>query len=541
MTYRTNPGSPPELKGLSTIARTFALPHEHPPMRLPSFPALERTAVMSFNSTSTYTVVASGTGSSRGLLFRQGGTPLWLEQDSSVMYALVTPLDPNAQGDTQIPKGSPYHAYTGTGGTVTTTDFSVVGGATSPTFGPIMGVDEGAGPGQWIYVPAGWNLGASVYNTLAGVSDAISIQLDQWIKPGEFSSNSSSIAFSYLGGGSTTSSYGGLQSVSFARWVRVSAISSPGGLSSNLRAVSLTLVVAPTLTLTFAATRPTYTVGASKRGMLPIPAASSYAFSTLPFRNTRVTAAAALFTNVSKVLNKEGTVQAARLNPETDNPWSFSATTFDGVHPAEKYFYGLEKGFYTYSAPSTDLATFWDYTSHYSETTYGRYYPIHRLDNNSLVNAFLFSDPDGDTSLAINLDWHIEFRNTSTLWPIGVSAVTLESLHSSQLALMEAGFFFDNVDHKWILSKITKAANYIRPVAGLHPVGRGMYKILDRMNRTSTPRPTTLQLKQRAPPPPPRGRRRRRQRRSAPPAPARTPRPGQLKSGLQMYLDSRKK
>lgn len=492
---------------------------------------------MSFNATTTYAVTATGT-SSRGILFRQAGMPLWLDQTSDASYSVNILLDDNSANNLQIPRGAITAAFTGP--TNLSSNFQVIGGSVSPTYGPILAFDASTGPQQWVYVPGGWAIAISVCNTLLGVADILSANIDEWTKPGEYVSNAYELTMNYIGGGSTTSCYAAVTTYAAARWIRVASISSPGALSSNARPVTMTIVVGPSFTVGISGVKPVYTVGAAKRGMLPISTASSYAFSPLPFKNTRVTAAAALFTNVSKVLNKEGTVQAARLNPETDNPWNFSAVTYDGIHPAEKYFYGLEKGFYTYSAPSTDLAEFWDYASIGVESVYGRYYPIHRLDNNALVNTFTFVDPDGDTSLAINVDWHVEFRNTSTLWPIGVSAVTLESLHSSQLALMEAGFFFDNVDHKWILGKIVKAANFVRPLVSMHPIGAAAYKVMDRMlprKQKNTVKPTTPQFVKAAPRPK-RGKRNKKGKAAPapnPPAPRK-----KMQSGLQMYLNSRK-
>jgi hypothetical protein len=214
-----------------------------------------------------------------------------------------------------------------------------------------------------------------------------------------------------------------------------------------------------------------------------------------------LTAAATLFTNVTKAINKEGTILAARLNPETVNPFYFNAATFNDIHPAEKYFYGLEKGFYTYAPPSTDLTAFQDFVSHDQS---GGVSPLYRLDNNAMVNAFLFSDPDGATALAVNLDFHIEFRNSSQLWPIGLSGMTLEALHQAQLALVSAGFFLDNPDHKWILEKISQAWKMAKPLLKLHPAGRAAIAgvrtarqlIVGKSlpTRVSQPKPATFQV-----------------------------------------------
>jgi hypothetical protein len=98
-----------------------------------------------------------------------------------------------------------------------------------------------------------------------------------------------------------------------------------------------------------------------------------------------------------------------------------------------------------------------------------------RLDNSSLVNAFVFTDPDAGTSLAVNVDYHIEFRTTSALWPIGLSSMSLEALHGAQLSLTEVGFFFPNETHKEVLGKVMpKLGSALGSVASLigiaHPL-----------------------------------------------------------------------
>lgn len=61
--------------GLEDLAKTIALPEDYPPHRMPTFPALERTAVMSFMDTAVVPV-AGGTSTSLAL-FRSPTYPLW--------------------------------------------------------------------------------------------------------------------------------------------------------------------------------------------------------------------------------------------------------------------------------------------------------------------------------------------------------------------------------------------------------------------------------------------------------------------------------
>lgn len=308
--------------------------------------------------------------------------------------------------------------------------------------------------------------------------------------------------------------------------------------------------------------------------MLPFFKPPEWSTSHIPWASTRLTAVAALFTNVSKALNKEGTVQAARLNPTTDNIYGQNqvvlpdANTLSSKHPSEKALLSLEKGFYTYCPPSTDLSRFWDYTFHAGGYEMGsagsdlamrqQECPVYRLDNDALVNYFLFSDPNsstGDfTSLAVNLDFHIEFRSVSALWPIGLSTMSLESFHQAQMALVQTGFFFNNDDpvtgHNRIKGILSSIARYIGgPVAGaaapylydagLAVVGKVSRDLQARRdNRVLQPKATTLPIS--VPEPTQNGRRRRRRKNKQQPAPAQPKRAEPKKaSGLDMYLASR--
>jgi hypothetical protein len=230
--------------------------------------------------------------------------------------------------------------------------------------------------------------------------------------------------------------------------------------------------------------------------LLPAMIAPGITTSTAPYQSTRNTACSALFTNVTKALDKEGTVIAGRFSPQVTRVFDVDSTSFSTLHPSEKYFFGLEKGFYTYLALSTDNTQFRDEWVNDP----GWSGPVIPLDQTAMVNTFLFSDPDGGTALAINLDWHIEYRNTSVLWPIGVSAISLDEAQKCQLALLSAGFFFDNTHHNSVLNWVTKGVKALKPYGSLHPVlGVGLHgadKMLSAFagTRKKGPQPTKLNV-----------------------------------------------
>ncbi len=110
-----------------------------------------------------------------------------------------------------------------------------------------------------------------------------------------------------------------------------------------------------------------------------------------------------------------------------------------------------------------------------------------RLDNDSLFNVAFFTASSVDEQLACTVDWHIEFRTTSTLFQIGLCTLTLETMHQAQVALAAVGYFFENFNHKAILGWITENVRRYGPamLATIpHPAAQAAAMLL-----TPKPRP----------------------------------------------------
>lgn len=214
------------------------------------------------------------------------------------------------------------------------------------------------------------------------------------------------------------------------------------------------------------ATNGTYVVQTTpSRAFYPLALPVEFSNSRLPWAAARTTASAFLGTNVSQVLNKAGTVLCGRVSPNVENMFSVTPEYIAALHPAEKQYLGLETGFYSYVPPSTDMANFWDYTL--PDQGYNTYRPaaapVFRLDNDSLQNVVFCTAGAVDESIACNIDWHIEFRTSSALFQVGLSTMTLESLHQAQLTLASLGYFFQNESHKSILNRLISAARTAAP------------------------------------------------------------------------------
>jgi hypothetical protein len=370
---------------------------------------------------------------------------------------------------------------------------------------PPLAVDLQTGKCEWTWVPSGAHMTIMVGNStlLGGSTWAADPQLflayEQWRAPGETSVGSMPLA---TWSGANTTSVASTVAVSESGWYRPFTATETGA-STTTQAFDVVLLVGgsvPTLGSAGVGNWQAYSLGAPGANvyrLFPWSDPNEFATTPLPYYSTRTTAAAALFTNVTKIQNKEGTVMAARLSPAVTNVWNFTSADLVAVHPAEKQLLSLETGFYTFCPPSTDLANFWDYTLNTSGGA--AKCPIVRLDNTSLVNAFVFSDPDGATSLAINVDYHLEFRTTSALWNIGLSSMMLEALHAAQLSLVEVGFFFPNETHSQlktkVMPKLATALGHFASLAGvISPTAAKAMKvgqvILSRVNHTAV-KPTS--------------------------------------------------
>lgn len=513
------------LNALDGLARTLALPGNSKPIRLPSFPALERTAVMGFNVSASTNVSSSTTdGPTKVLVMRQAAYPVWMQIDYANVTMSLTRLVLSGPGNPFALSNDTYSAtYNGnTYGTSTGITFAQANPNNYAIVRPIIGVDPATGPAEWLYCPNGF---AFIVNSSVSVAAPVNISYEYWISPGEFATMGTVSISTIAVGLNITSRVMGL-----AGWYRIAAVDSGTSNSTVLASVTIMSVGAtPTLsgsTVNIPSTAPS-------RVLFPIASPTEYINSTLPWSNTRVTAVSALFTNTTKALNKEGTVLWGRLAPEQVNVWTTAQSAVVNLHPAEKKFLPLEDGTYTFVMPSTDLATFYDYVSRIGV-------PTVRLDNDSLVNAGFFDDADGGTNLAVNIDWHLEFRTTSALFQIGMSRTPVEALHQAQCILLEAGFFYPNLDHKSLITRAISFAAKASPLLDvLGPVGAGISKgakIADTiMSRRIVPPPPTHLHAQ-----PARTRKQKQKQKKPKQQPARKPatKP-KRKGGLDMYLESR--
>lgn len=487
------------LKSLQGLARQIALPHEFAPERFPSFPALERTALMSFCQPASLDIPVGV--STKMALARQAAWPVWASQPFTGQGYAVQYVSRGFNSDAttasrfvQIEQLT--NSFVSAIGTSTTRpSFSVAPGY--PHAYPPIGVDSRAQGPEWFYKPAGFDcMAVAVFGPNAGVMNA-SFTWERWESPGEVYALSSNVT-----GNPLTTGLASNCPFQGDVWVRVVSLELTSETNSSQCNILL-CAACGSLTYTPDAINGGAVVTSGRIGncFLPLVAASEFANSRIPWAATRTTAAACLCTNVSQVLNKAGTVLGGRLPPNTVNMWAATESILNTLHPAEKAWLPLETGFYTYCPPSTDLSDFWDYSTPSSAYKgVGGPPPVYRLDNDALVNVWFFRPGAVAESLAITVDWHLEFRTTSALFQVALCGMTLETLHQAQIVLSSVGFFFENPNHKDILNKVVNMAKRFGPaimqgIASFSPLAGQAIKIAKYANqvRSMNMKPTSAE------------------------------------------------
>lgn len=456
------------VRALQGLAKAIALPAEHRPERFPSFPALERTAVMAFTQPQSLDLPTGA--DTKIMVSRQAGYPAWAQRSVGAanygyQWTMSAPTS-NPESNLSFEVDSAINDWALGTRLATNTLVGMSGGGAADLTYPPIGQDSGTGPRPWVYVGDGMSYLFVVHSTSAlGATTNFRVDYEAWSSPGEVAIKTSIITnFPSTTNWGTASTF--ITSPD-AVWIRPISVELSAPSAVTIPQLRLSMVVGNgnmsyTGSISSAGTVSMTSVYTT-RPLLPFTVSSEFANSQLPWFATRTTSVGFLGTNVTQILSKAGTVLAGRVSPNVVSPWQVSKSYITALHPAEKAWLPLETGVYTYCPPSTDLANFWDYTL--NTAAGAKACPVYRLDNDSLVNVLFLTAGATSESLACTTSWHIEFRTSSALFQVALSGLTLETFHQAQLSLAAAGFFFDNPDHKSILTKVITAVNKIAPYA----------------------------------------------------------------------------
>lgn len=448
---------------LDTLARTVAVPRDHKPTRMPTFPALERTAVLSFTDTLTHPVASGNPG--YALVIRDPAVPLWLHRaPHSAAYGayMVIPRTTSAavgqQEYTCPPVGSSRILFGAAGGLVPT----VLSGCS--TF-PLLVCDANT------FFP--------------NFSGYWGVQAEYVADPG-----GSSIRFAgeYIWGNQDVTGFASQQAIPMAGTAGTFRATFVAPVPAGVLGIRLTFLQINTAnsvvtsTAYFGITSDqtqapggivgapfTSPVGTPNPAMVPASAPPEASTVVTPWQSVRATAAGVLFSNVTAVLNKEGTINAARVASDAVSLFDVRdwVTAIAKVHPSDRYFGPLEKGLYTFTLPDGASETFREVLGFEANGVYNAGITLFDLNAFKYAHIIIFNDLDATagSTMAITLDRHIEFRTTSVLFPTAYTTVQLEMYHAAQMALVRQGVFYENPVHlSTIAGLISSAVRTLAPI-----------------------------------------------------------------------------
>lgn len=481
----------------SKLAVAQMYPARGYPLRQPTFPNLERTSTLSFSKTSTLTAGSENKPECHLALFRSPVYPVWASLPLATgVHALEAEFELDAP--LILPSDSSELLTFGNGffnPIVVTTNVTQPTGAK-----PILGDFHGT---EYVYIPYGVDMSINVVvsTSLSALPGQLRLFLDIYnptrpdlvtISAVNLASSASPLIIFRFG------------NVPSGSWVKATGMQIVASSTGSQTIISILYEWATS----FDASGVPQSAPATSV-LLPWMEPMEFTSSTIPYSDTRATATSLKLTNVSKVLSKEGTVLAARVPLARADPWSsgYESAAFRQAHPKERYFAALEKGLYTFSIGDTASQNF--------QRCDGSGIPLFPLEGVEYTTMICCTDPNPSTAsfsdatiLAVESAVAIEFRNSSQLFPIGVSPFSLEEMHRSQLELFRIGPF--------------------------HPANTppSMAQVGFRASKPNN----TNQNKQ----PKPRKQRKQKRPKPAPKAGKGPAAPPKKKGGLQMYLDSRK-
>lgn len=438
-------------KTMDKLARTIAVPAENNALRLPTFPNVERTATVRFAHSSPGSIDHSG--SLTGFLCRSPVYPLWVQQ---LPAPLRSGTGASAGISTQYLTGTQAPRTEGTHLCVNDHWFSTLHhGSATPACAIIGQINREF----YLYVPAGATLIILLWMKSEGgtFSGTVGATVDIW-------ESEDDNTLKAVGGTASSELVPIIVHPNSACWVKLSEVTWAGPLPTQVQQLTLGWSTSDSFT------DPT-NIASIANSIWPVPLVPlEFETSEAPYLSTRTTAVAALFQNVTKVLNKEGTTRAARLITAAVNPWEPPKleAALDAVNQTERFTGRLEQGFYTFTLPDASSERFVDCTTDVGKRrSNGLTIPCMPLTGMDYYNIFSLTDRDAEsaTNLNIVLSQHLEFRTSSMLFTLGMSMVKMEEYHASQLALTKQGVFYENPTHLAVIGKLVGQA-----VASLAPM-----------------------------------------------------------------------
>lgn len=433
----------------SKIAQTIVDPHDHSPLRLPSFPNLEKTSILNLMGTGTFGIPDSG--SKYAVITRSPAAPLWVNDTAtltgSVSYTWSTgssnPGIPSYAGaSVNVPdlmKNEPVVIVNGTG------------------FWSGIGLD--AKGDYWFWTPADCtaSLSFGLDSALSGGSYTCEVEIVRNF----CTTNSGKINLTLAYAASPNRLVGTFVSTGlFWRPLLVSCTADATTHTAKITQYQGAWYTAGTILA------PTALEVTGLRPFFSKP--FEFTKSQYIYQGCRLNALSVLFQNCTAVLSKEGTVVGGVFVTTSDNDpyltWNYNLDSYVSDLSANFRYNGLlEKGCYTFTLPDA-------YSQNFRDCSLNLAVPVFNLDGSDYVNIVKFSDLGSDTkgqNINVTVDLHLEFRNTTMLWPVSVGTTPLEEWHQAQIVLHQMPVFYENPTHLMAIANLARvAAARLLPYAG---------------------------------------------------------------------------
>lgn len=417
--------------------------------RLPTHPILGKTALTGYSGVASLSGPEFSTGTTKRLLqFKDPVYPLWYEYAVNSMTAYGITL--TYQTDVVAPAGNPVNPYNAQIQDIYTISTStiansgdqlgalgVVGNWTGIANTWPMMVDDKLGGAPFIYVPSNFTLNLAAWIATAYVSGGTTtgtMMLEFWVSPGE--TDTQTLVLGENLAASPSAARKAALMASSSQWVRpISAsltLAGAGTLSASASIYAGLFITPGTPNIAFSTggNAPQFTAATNSStayALLPIPEAMPQQHLTnaiLALDNVMMHSSHVSIENMTKILNKEGLISAARLNVAVANPWIATSSAFTGVDPVKRFTRAAEHGITAYVDPTAE----YDHTrSHrmfynYKDNGTSSSLVVMQIRLSDCFNLITITDSDtttiGSFLLRYAAGW--EFITTSTLYETSV-------------------------------------------------------------------------------------------------------------------------
>lgn len=432
-------------------------------LRMPTYPDLQRTGLYPQLEEGTLSLTRNPT---RVALIRDPTFPLWADMPGA-FYAFgwshvgpnldelsVGPADTEEISLTDFTLSDPFSGTV----TATSTRPGMIGTFLSPPASVLANVFPEIDERPWMWVPNGWTINVvgtfgsapTITGSLVDVIAVLEVRnsaedalQDYELPLGDVDAAhpkyGASMASAALSSAARTGVFVRLRSL---RLLGGAAGVAVVGYSVRVALVATATNLGQVVTTGISELLPTIGVapgGAPLAGFMPVVNLSQNRnqltnAASIIAAAVKVVSTAIVFTNVTKVMNQEGTIQCCRFYQDSQYSLAVPPAAFSGFMPDDRAFLRMAAGVRTAVRPSSEFEMFQDYRVTYPTGFDARgFFAASRLLKKMHIHYMLFADPDLATtsSIAFSLRQNLEFITNDVLLRPGISPFSISALHDA--------------------------------------------------------------------------------------------------------------